>query len=40
MGFLDVESCPPELVFPSRFLKIVAEVNASGPSHVLILWLG
>ena len=31
--------CPPELIFPPHFLKIVVEVKASGPPHVLKLWL-
>ena len=31
MGFHDVAFLPSELVFPPRFLKIVVEVNASGP---------
>ena len=30
----------PELVFSQHFLKIVVEVKALGPSHVLNLWLG
>ena len=33
-------SCHPKLVFTSHFLKIVVEVKASGPPHVLDLWLG
>ena len=40
MGCQDVAILPPELVFPQHFLKIVVEVNASGQSHVLKLWLG
>ena len=32
-------SSPPGLVFPPHFLIIVIEVNASGPPHVLELWL-
>ena len=34
MGFQDVAFCPPELVLPLHFLKIVMEVKASGPSHI------
>ena len=33
-------SCSPELVFTQRFLQIVVLVKASGPPHVLVLWLG
>ena len=33
-------SCLPEFVFIPHFLKIVVEVKASGPPHVLKLWLG
>ena len=32
--------CPPELVLPQHFLKIVIEVKASESPHVLKLWLG
>ena len=32
--------CTTELVFPAHFLKIVAEMNTSGPPHVLKLLLG
>ena len=31
---------PPELVFMPHFLHVVVEVEALGPPHVLILWLG
>ena len=30
----------PSLVIPPHFLNIVVELNASGPPHVFILWLG
>ena len=33
-------SCHPELIFPPHVLKIVVVVKASGPPHVLKLWLG
>ena len=33
-------SCHLELVFPPHFIKIVVEVKASGPRHILKLWLG
>ena len=33
-------SCDAELVFPPHFLKIVVEVKALGPPHVLRMWLG
>ena len=43
MSFQDVvflPSLPPELVLTPHFLKIVIEVKASEPPHVLKLWLG
>ena len=40
MGFQDVEFLPFRASFPPHFIKIVVEVKASGPSHVLKLWLG
>ena len=39
-GFRDVAFLPPELLLTPHFLKIVVEVKASGPPHVLELWLG
>ena len=30
----------PDLVFAPHFLKMVVDVNASGPPHILKLWLG
>ena len=33
-------SCHPKLVFPPHVVIIVAEVKATGPPHVLQLWLG
>ena len=39
-GFSGCSFLPPELVFPPHFLKIVVELKASGPPHVLELWLG
>ena len=40
MGFQDVAFLPPLTSFPPHFVKIVVEVKASGPPHVLRLWLG
>ena len=40
MGFHDVGFCPSRVVFSPHFLTIVLEVEASGPPHVLKLWLG
>ena len=39
MGFQDVVFLPSRASFPLDFLQIVAEVNASGPPHVIELWL-
>ena len=36
---ISMVSCPSELVFPPRFLKIVVVVKASGLPHVVKLWL-
>ena len=38
--FQDIALLPPELVFPPHFLEIVVGEKASGPPHVLKLWLG
>ena len=40
MCFQDVASLPYRANFPPHLLKIVVEVKASGPSHVLKMWLG
>ena len=40
MGFQDVTFLPSRANFSPHFLKIVVEVKASGPPHVLALWLG
>ena len=40
MGLQDVAFCPTVLVFPPHFIKIMVEVKASGPPHLLKLWLG
>ena len=32
--------CLPELTFAPHFLKIVVEVKALGPPHILRLWWG
>ena len=40
MGFQDVAFLSPRASFALHFLKTVVEVKASGPPHVLILWLG
>ena len=40
MGFHDVAFLQSRASFPTHFLKIVVEVKASGPPHVLKLWLG
>ena len=40
MGFQDVVFLPSRASFPPYFLKIVVEVNASGPPPVIKLWLG
>ena len=39
MGFQDAAFLPPELGFSPHYLKIVVEVKASGPPHVLRMWL-
>ena len=40
MGLQDVALLPPKLVITPHFLNIMVEVKASGPQHVLKLWLG
>ena len=40
MGFQDVAFLPSRACFPPHFLKIVVEVKALGPLHVIKLWLG
>ena len=39
MGFSDVEFLLSLASFPPCFLKIVVELKALGPPHVLKLWL-
>ena len=40
MGLQDEAFLPPSAIFSPHFLKIVVEVKASGPPHVIKLWLG
>ena len=40
MDFKDLAVLPSELVIQPHFLKIAVEVKASGPPHVLKLWMG
>ena len=40
MCFKNVAFLSPKLVFPPHLLKIVVELEALGPPHVLELWLG
>ena len=40
MVLLDVAFQPPRASFTPYFTTIVIEVKASGPSHLLNLWLG
>ena len=40
MGFQNVAFLSSWASFPPHFLRIVVEVKASGPPHVLTLWLG
>ena len=40
MAIHDLSFLSPRAGFPPHFLKIVVEVKASGPPHVLTLWLG
>ena len=41
VGFQDVAFLSPsQACFTPHFLDIVVDVKASGPPHVLILWLG
>ena len=40
MGFEDVAFLPSRVSFPQYLIKIVVEVTASGPPHVLKLSLG
>ena len=40
MGYQNAAFLPPRASFPPHFLNIVVEVKASGPPHVLKLWLG
>ena len=39
MYFQDAEFLPPELVHKPHLLKIVIELKASRPPHVLKLWM-
>ena len=40
IGFPDAMFLPSQACFPPHFIKIVVEVKAFGPAHVLKLWLG
>ena len=40
MGIQDVTLLPSQASFLPHFLKIVIEMKACGPLHVLQLWLG
>ena len=40
MSFQDVAFMPSRANFLQHFIKIVVEVKASGPPHVIKLWLG
>ena len=40
MGFQDVAFQPSRVNYPPHFIKIVVEVKALAPPHVLKLWLG
>ena len=40
MGFQDLVLLPSRASFAPHLLKVMAEVKASGSSHVLKLWLG
>ena len=40
MGFQDVAFQTSKLVSTPHFLKIVVDVNAAGPPHVLKVWMG
>ena len=40
MGFQDVAFLSSRATFLSHFMKLVVEVKASGPLHVIKLWSG